>query len=348
MAIKIIKKIPSQEEIEQAAPLSAVGYTAILKDRQEICDILSGKDDRLLLIIGPCSAWPFDAVIEYATRLISLKKELNLEKEFKVIMRVYTQKPRTTTGWNGPINQPDPLGQPDIAGGIKYTRKLMVQLIEMGLPIANEAVFTHDSMKFFPDLLSWMAIGARSSEDQEHRIYASAVDCPVGMKNPTSGSIKIGVNSIIAAQTSQVAVFHGHQIESSGNKYAHLVLRGGESGPNYATKFVLEAGDLMKKNNILNPAIIIDASHDNSKVDGKKNPEQQIKVVQESIAELKSNLAVKNLVKGFMIESFIKSGSQTIDPRYPESIDRGGLSVTDPCINWETTAELLSAIFKKI
>lgn len=346
MAIKVVKKIPSQEEIEKEIPLSSAGQSAILKNRQEVQNILAGQDNRKLIIIGPCSAWPFDAVMEYARRLAKIKD--SLEKKMKIIMRVYTQKPRTTKGWNGPINQPDPDGPPDIPGGIKYTRQLMIKVIELGLPIANEAVFTHDSMKFFPELLAWMAIGARSTEDQEHRIYASAVDCPVGMKNPTSGSIEIGVNSVIAAQIAQVAVFHGYQIESSGNDYAHLVLRGGVENSNFSAPHILRAKELMEKNNIFNPAVIIDASHDNCRVNGKKEPSQQVAVIKEVLQEIKNNHEIKQLVKGFMLESFIKGGAQAVDPQKPDSIDRAGLSVTDPCLSWEETEDLLAYLAKNL
>lgn len=346
MAIKVIKKLPSQEEIEKELPLSSDCKSNVLKNRQEVRDILSGEDDRLLMIIGPCSAWPFDAVIEYVTRLSKIKDKL--EKKMKLVLRVYTQKPRTARGWNGPINQPDPLGQHDIPGGIKYTRALMIKLIEMGWPIANEAVFTHDSMKFFPELLSWMAIGARSSEDQEHRVYASAVDCPVGIKNPTSGSITIGVNGVIASQTSQVAIFHGYQVESSGNEFAHLVLRGGEQGPNFSAQNISIAKELMEKNNLSNPAIIVDASHDNCRVNGKKEATQQIKVIKEVLQEIKNNPPLKKILKGFMVESFIKGGSQTIDPSKPDLIDMGGLSVTDPCLSWEETEGMLNYIFENL
>ncbi len=346
MSIKMMGKIPSQEEIEKEIPLSKDGQMNILKNKQEIKDILSGKNNRLLFIVGPCSAWPFDAVVDYAERLLEIKNAL--ENKIKIIIRVYTQKPRTTKGWNGPINQPDPCGPPDIPGGIRYTRSLMVKLIEMGFPIANEAVFIHDSMKFFPDLLSWMAIGARSSEDQEHRIYASAVDCPVGMKNPTSGSVEIAVNSVIAAQTSQIAIFHGYQIESEGNEYAHLVLRGGDCGPNYSCEHILTAKKLMEKNKILNPAIIVDASHDNCRVDGKKDHNQQTTVITKVLQEMRDKSEVKKIIKGFMIESFIKPGFQTIDPQKPELIDREGLSVTDPCLGWETTKDFLYQISREL
>ncbi|MBU1895917.1 3-deoxy-7-phosphoheptulonate synthase [Patescibacteria group bacterium] len=346
MGIKVIKKIPSQEEIEKEMPLSKESQFRILKHRNEVRDILSGKDNRLLMIIGPCAAWPSDAVVDYAGRLAAIKDKL--EKKIKIIMRVYTEKPRSTKGWNGPINQPDLCLPPDIPSGIRYARKLMIRIIEMNLPIASEALFIHDSMKFFPDFLSWMAIGARSTEDQEHRIYASAVDCPVGMKNPTSGSVEIGVNSVIAAQNSQVAIFHGYQIESSGNEYAHLVLRGGNQGPNFSLENILKTQELMEKNKLTNPAIVIDASHDNCRVDGTKIPSRQLSVVENVLDSVERHEGARNMVKGFMVESFIKAGSQKIDHEKPELVDKSGLSVVDPCIGWQETEDFLFNIYKKL
>src|SRR5580658_9503536 len=205
MSYTIIKKLPTAEKIIQAIPLSIEGHQKILKDRKEVNHILEGKDDRLLMIIGPCSAWPNEAVLEYAQRLVQLNKKL--EHALKIVMRVYIQKPRTTKGWTGPVNQPNPCAHPDIEAGVKYTRDMMIKVIEMGLPIADEALFTHNA-KGFLELLTWVAIGARSTEDQEHRLFASAINCAVGMKNPTHGSLSVAVNSVIAAQHPHIAVLN--------------------------------------------------------------------------------------------------------------------------------------------
>src|SRR3989344_2076509 len=185
MNVTIIKKIPTVEEIIRRHPLSSRGEKNV------------GRDNRLLFIVGPCSAWPDTAVLEYAKRLKKLSDEL--KDKLKIVMRVYIQKPRTIKGWMGPVNQPDPHKPPDIGAGIEYCRELMVKIVEMGLPIADEALFTHNS-KGFAELLSWIAIGARSVEDQEHRIFASGLKCPVGMKNSTSGSIEVAINGIVSAQ----------------------------------------------------------------------------------------------------------------------------------------------------
>ena len=230
MNLTTIKKLPPIEEFLQKLPLSESGFAKIAKDTEEVKNILEGKDKRMLVIIGPCSAWPREAVLEYARRMKEL--EPKVKDNLKIVMRTYIQKPRTTKGWTGPINQPDPCLPADIEAGMKYCREMMIKIIELGLPIADEALFTHGARGFL-ELLSWVAIGARSTEDQEHRIFASAVDCAVGMKNPTSGSLEIAVNSLIAAQHPHVAVFDGTEVETHGNKYAHLVLRGGEKEPNY-------------------------------------------------------------------------------------------------------------------
>lgn len=211
MNYTFLKKLPPVEEIIQTFPLSVNALKRILQDRQEVKAILEGRDKRFLMIIGPCSAWPTEAVLEYAERLLKLNERV--KHALKLVMRVYIQKPRTTKGWTGPVNQPDVFSIPDIAAGVRYTRDMMVKIIEMGLPIADEALFTHNS-KGFAELLSWVAIGARSSEDQEHRIFASALDCAVGMKNPTHGSLAIGVNSIVAAQYQHVAVFDGDEVQT--------------------------------------------------------------------------------------------------------------------------------------
>ena len=343
MNYTVIKKLPPPEEIIQAYPLSDKTFEKVLRDRQEVKDILEGKNNRLIIIVGPCSAWPQEAVLEYAGRLKKLSDRVT--DKLKIIMRSYIQKPRTTKGWTGPVNQPDPAAPPDIEAGVRYTRAMMVKILELGLPIADEALFTHNA-KGFLELLSWVAIGARSSEDQEHRIFASAIDCAVGMKNPTHGSLAIGVNSIVAAQHKHVAVFDGREVQTHGNAYAHLVLRGGNGAPNYSVADLEIVKKEMDKHKIKNPAVIIDASHDNSLIDGKKDFRRQAQIPFEVLDSIKNHPELKNLVKGFMIESFLKEGSQKVDEKHPEKIDLGGLSVTDPCLGWEHTEKLLLDLAK--
>ncbi len=343
MAYRIIEKLPNVKEIIAATPMSAEGYASILKHREEIKAILRGDDKRLICVVGPCSAWPDTAVLEYARRLVLLNQKVS--KNLKIIMRSYIQKPRTIKGWTGPVNQPDPLSPPNITEGIKYARGLMVKINEMGLAIADEALFTHNSEGFL-ELLSWVAIGARSSEDQEHRIHASAIDCPVGMKNPTHGSLKIGVNSIVAATNSHIAVFDGYAIETSGNSYAHLVLRGGNGKPNYSIEYIIEAYELLNKAQVENPAIMVDVSHDNCLVNGKKDYSLQPQIIFDILDSVKDKPELKKVIKGFMIESFLKSGNQNIDTA--EIIDFGGLSITDPCISFEETEELLLKLSERL
>ncbi|MFA5792448.1 MAG: 3-deoxy-7-phosphoheptulonate synthase [Candidatus Gracilibacteria bacterium] len=343
MRYKVQKSLPRAEDIIKAFPVSEKTLGRIAKDRREIKDILSGKDKRKLVIVGPCSAWPYAAVIKYAKRLKKISDRV--DDKLKLVLRLYIQKPRTTKGWLGPVNQPNPFENPDIEAGAYYARKLMVEVNEIGLPIADEAVFTHNA-KGFIELLSWLAIGARSTEDQEHRIFASAVECPVGMKNPTSGQIEIGVNSVLVAQHPHTAVFDEMQVNTGGNPYAHLVLRGGLERPNYHLEDLCKAKELMEKAKVKNPAILIDASHDNCKLNGVKNPLQQIHVVREVMSTLALYPELNNFVKGFMLESFIKQGSQNIGEKTKDDVDLEGLSITDPCLSWEQTESLILEIAK--
>lgn len=345
MNYSIIKKLPPVEEIIQAYPLSLTAIERIMRDRQDVKNILEGKDSRLLLIVGPCSAWPKEAVLKYAEKLLALNNKV--KDKIKIIMRAYIQKPRTAKGWTGPVNQPDPTASSDIAAGARYVREMLVKIIELGLPIADEALFTHNA-KGFLELLTWVAIGARSSEDQEHRIFASAIDCAVGMKNPTHGSLPIAINSIIAAQHSHVAVFDRHEVQTYGNAHAHLVLRGSQQGPNYGIDSLEEVDKLMAANTIKNPSVIIDASHDNCVVNGKKDPLLQPNIVLEVLDSIKDKPALRKLVKGFMVESFIKAGNQKVDEAHPEKIDLDGLSITDPCLSFEQTEAFILDMAERV
>lgn len=338
MNYTVIKKLPPVEEIIQSFPLSSSAHERIMQDRQDIKAILEGRDKRFLMIVGPCSAWPKEAVLEYAERLIRLNDKVR--HALKLVMRVYIQKPRTTKGWTGPVNQPDLFSAPDIEAGVKYTRDMMVKVIEMGLPIADEALFTHNA-KGFLELLSWVAIGARSAEDQEHRIFASALDCAVGLKNPTHGSLAISVNSIVAAQHPHVVVFDGDEVQTHGNRHAHLVLRGSNHAPNYSIEHLEEVKRHMEKHQIQNPSVMIDASHDNCLVNGKKDHRLQPSIVLDIIKSLQSRPDLRPLVKGFMVESFLKEGNQAYDSDNPGIIDLNGLSITDPCLSWESTEAFL-------
>lgn len=345
MSFSIIKKLPAAETLMQEIPLRDAGYEKISRDRKEIKDIISGKDKRLLMIVGPCSAWPSQAVLQYAHDLRLLSE--TLQDVMKIVMRVYIQKPRTQNGWAGPVSQPHPLLPPDTEAGLRYARQMMIDVINTGLPLAGEALFTHNTKPFI-ELLSWVAIGARSSEDQEHRIFASSLDCPVGLKNPTHGSLDVAVNSVSVAQSPHVSVFDRHEVQTHGNHYAHLILRGANKQPNVSPEALLNAASLMRDKNIIHPSLIIDASHDNAMVAGQKDYMRQNDVVQQVLDTLAQEPALKSIVKGFMLESFIKAGSQKIDSDNPERIDMGGLSITDPCLSWEQTQSLLCSLARRL
>ena len=333
-----VKRLPTADALIECFPLSSAAEQRVEDDREEVRAILAGRDPRLLVVVGPCSAWPAEAVLEYAARLQALAPRVSAA--LKLVLRLYIQKPRTARGWTGPVNQPDPFAPADIEAGMFYCRRMMVRAVEMGLAIADEALFTNNA-RCFAELLSWVAIGARSSEDQEHRIWASGVGAPVGMKNPTSGSIPIGVNSVLAAQSPHVAVFEGCQVETTGNPFAHLVLRGGSERANYHRDDLLLAQRLLAAQCIQNPSVLIDASHDNCRVDGRKDPLAQVAVVRAVLETLRAEPALCGLVRGFLIESYLKGGCKTLERCTRETIDRGGLSITDACLSWEHSEALL-------
>lgn len=341
MSYTIIKKLTPIEEILQEIPLNDQAFIQINRDRKEIKQIISGEDPRLLMIVGPCSAWPSSAVLEYAGRLKQIQTQVS--DVMKIVMRVYIQKPRTTKGWTGPLNQPDPLSPPDLEAGLRYARRMMIEVINLGLPIAGEALFTHNT-KGFIELLSWVAVGARSAEDQEHRIYASSIDCAVGLKNPTHGNLKVGINSVIAAQHPHVAAFDGFEVQTHGNPYAHLVLRGSNGSPNYSSQHLKEALEMLQAYEVKNPTVLIDASHDNCKFNGMKDAQYQPQVITQVLDNLAAHPELKSLVKGFMIESFIRAGSQPLQA--PLELD--GLSITDPCLGWESTEHCLLQLAERL
>lgn len=340
-----IKKLLTVEEIIQLYPLSDKGHEKIMHDRREIKKIIAGKDERLLMIVGPCSAWPREAVLEYAEQLLEVNEMV--KQLLKIVMRVYIQKPRTTKGWTGPVNQPDPYAEPDIDAGIHYVREMMVKVVEMGLPIADECLFTHNA-RGFSELVSWFAIGARSSEDHEHRIFASAANCAAGMKNPTHGSLTVAVNSVVAAQHPHIAAIDGYEVQTQGNPYAHLVLRGADQTPNYSLSHLEEVKRLMDGHQIKNPAVIIDVSHDNCIINGQKNYRIQPNIIFEVMKYLRSRPDLRILMKGFMVESYLKEGQQKIEMTDAAMIDLNGLSITDPCLGWEQTKTLLLELAKQV
>ena len=347
MSYTVAKVLPHPKEVKEALPLASELAQQIEQDRQEVYNILEGKDDRKILIIGPCSAWPDAAVVEYAKKLKPIAEEV--KDKLKIIIRVYTQKPRTTVGWTGPLSQPDPYAEADYEKGIYYCRKIMLDVVSLGFAVADEALFTHND-GYFVDLITWIAIGARSSEDQEHRIFASMVSHPVGLKNPTSGNIPIAINSIIAAQSGHVFALHGRQVKTSGNPHAHLILRGGSGKPTYSEKHLERATKLIQEKGLANPAIIVDLSHENSinPETGKKDPLRQSIVLSEILETMTKNPDIEKVVKGFMCESFLRNGGQNLKNGSTAEDMIPGLSVTDPCLGIEKTEEVIRSLAERL
>ncbi len=347
MAFQVQKELPRAAVILSKLPLAPEFQAQVKKDQAEIQAILRGEDDRKIMIIGPCSAWPEDAVLDFAEQLKPTADKVS--HKLKIVLRTYLQKPRTTIGWLGPVNQPDPYAAPDLEAGTLYCRKMMIKAVEMGYALADEALFTHND-SYFVDLLSWIAIGARSAEDQEHRIFASMIEHPVGLKNPTSGDLNIAINSVIAAQHPHVFAFHGQQIKTDGNDYAHLILRGGGGLPNHDTETLKAATKKLTDKSLKNPSIIVDLSHDNSlnPETGKKDPSLQPMVLEEVLASMKADANVAQCVKGFMAESFIVNGKQDATAVKTASELNYGQSITDGCLDIEETKIMLENLAKAL
>jgi 3-deoxy-7-phosphoheptulonate synthase len=339
MAYKIVQELPTAEEVAERYPIQP--EHRVEEHRQTNREILSGSDPRLLMVVGPCSAWPTEAVEQYAERLARLQEDVR-ERIF-LNLRCYIQKPRTTLGWPGPLTQPDPLSpKADIRSGIWECRKMMWK-VGKALPLADEMLFTNNE-GYFAGMLSYIALGARSSADQEHRFIASGLfehedDCPVGVKNPTDGTIDVGVDGVECAQQPHEFAWRRNQVETAGNPYAHLVLRGGKQNINYDPASIARASQLLTdpKRNIRNPAIIVDASHDNCRNGHGKDPLLQEDVVHSIMTGKLRNRDSYQYVKGVMVESFLQRGSQKISP----DMTRDGLSITDPCLGWDDTERLI-------
>lgn len=336
------KPLPIREEILSELPLDPKIAEKISRDRAEVAAIIEGTDSRLLVVVGPCSAWPSEAVIEYAKKLAPLADELG--DRLKIVMRTYIQKPRTVAGWMGPLVQPDPMVAPDIPAGIRACRKMMLDVLALGLPISDEILFPRKS-SYFRDLFAWAAIGARSSENQEHRILASMQEFSIGLKNPTSGSIRVGINSVRAAQSPNVFALDGNQVQTSGNPHAHLVLRGGSGKPNCRAEHLQKTVRLMSEVELKNSAIVIDASHENCVgPDGKKDPLRQPDVLRDVLDTCDQSPQIAGIVRGFMIESFLVDGSQKLNSEKLVP----GCSVTDPCLGWGRTEKLLRELHTRL
>ncbi|MBO5938847.1 MAG: 3-deoxy-7-phosphoheptulonate synthase [Clostridia bacterium] len=333
--MKFIRKLPIPMDVKAQYPLKAeYAEKKLLRDR-EIADVFCGKDDRLLLIIGPCSADREDAVLDYITRLAKLQERVS--DKILIIPRIYSNKPRTTgDGYKGMVHQPNPEAAEDMLEGIVAIRRLHTRVIEAtGLFCADEMLYP-ENHRYLSDLLSYVAIGARSVENQQHRLTASGIDIPVGMKNPTSGDLSVMLNSITAAQHSHTFLYRGWECVSTGNPLAHAILRGGvdqrgEPLPNYHFEDLERLYLEYSARKLENMAVIIDANHANS---GKKYGEQP-SICKEVLNSCRHSAEIRSYVKGFMIESYLEDGAQKIEEHIY------GKSITDPCLGWEKTERLV-------
>ena len=335
MNMEFTRKLPIPQEIKKMYPVSEKVAQIKEKNDQEIQNVFTKDNHKLLLVIGPCSADNEEAVMEYIHRLRLLQEKV--QDKIVIVPRIYTNKPRTTgDGYKGMLHQPDPNERPDLLKGVIAIRKLhMRALEETGFGCADEMLYP-DNHRYLSDLLSYVAIGARSVENQQHRLTASGLDIPVGMKNPTSGYIPIMMNSIIAAQHSHTFLYRGWEATSKGNPLAHAILRGyvnkhGQNMPNYHYEDLIHLQEEYAKTQLKNPAVIIDTNHANS---GKQYLEQ-IRIAQEVLHSCQINPDLKKMVKGMMIESYLEDGCQKIG----EGIY--GKSITDPCLGWEKTEKLV-------
>ncbi|HOW83191.1 MAG TPA: 3-deoxy-7-phosphoheptulonate synthase [Spirochaetota bacterium] len=335
MGIIYIQKIPSVDEILDAIPMSEeLKYLKKQRD-MDIQNIFQGKDKRFLLIIGPCSAHDEDAVCDYVSRLARIQEKV--ASEILIIPRIYTNKPRTTgTGYKGMLHQPNHHKKPDLALGIKAIRNMHIRSFrESHLSAADEMLYP-GNYPYLADILAYVAIGARSVENQQHRLTVSGLDIPVGMKNPTSGDIRVMLDSICAAQTPHVFIYNEWEVSTTGNTLAHAVLRGsvdryGNHSPNYHYDDLVEVIKLYHERKLQNPVIIVDTNHSNS---GKKYKEQ-IRISKEIMLNRKHAARLRTAIKGLMIESYILEGAQGPDG------DEYGRSITDPCLGWEDTERLI-------
>lgn len=335
MGFEFIKKLPTPAEIREQLPLPE-DLAKIKEDRDaEIRDVLTGKSDKFLVIIGPCSADNETAVCDYVSRLAKVNERV--KDKLILIPRIYTNKPRTTgEGYKGIVHQPDPEGKPDFLAGLIAMRKMHIRAIaETGLTAADEMLYP-ENWRYLSDILSYVAIGARSVEDQQHRLTVSGFDVAAGMKNPTSGDLSVMLNSVYAAQHPHSFIYRGWEVNTTGNDLTHTVLRGatnkhGNNIPNYHYEDLNLLLEMYDKMDLKNPACVIDANHSNS----GKQFEQQIRIVKEVMHSRKLNPDIHALVKGVMIESYIEEGCQKVG---------GGVygkSITDPCLGWADSEKLI-------
>ena len=335
MNMEFIRKLPIPKDIKEEYPLSDRLIEIKARRDEEIARVMTGEDKRLLLLIGPCSADNEKAVLDYCSRLRKVQDKV--ADKLLIVPRVYTNKPRTTgAGYKGMLHQPDPTKKEDMLKGIIAIRQLHTHVIEETEFTAADEMLYPENYRYLSDLLAYVAVGARSVEDQIHRLTASGLSVPVGMKNPTEGDLTVMMNSIMAAQSSHTFIYRGWEVMSHGNPLTHAILRGyvdrfGNSHPNYHYEYLQRLLELYAERELVNPAVVVDVNHSNS---GKKFLEQ-IRICKDVVHSCSLSPDIKNLVKGLMIESYIEDGNQKIEEGCY------GKSITDPCLGWEKSEKLI-------
>ena len=336
------KRLAIPAEVKEQYPLSGKVGKIVEEKRAELRAVFEGRLNKLLLIIGPCSADNEEAVIDYMNRLVPVQEKV--KDKILMVPRIYTNKPRTTgEGYKGMLHQPDPNQKPDLYKGIVACRHMHMRAVEeTGFIFADEMLYP-ENYQYLDDVLGYVAVGARSVENQQHRLTASGIEVPVGMKNPTSGDYSVMMNAILAAQHPHTFIYRGWEVHSEGNPHCHAILRGstnkhGNSLQNYHYEDLVRLCDAYDERELKNPAVIIDTNHANS----KKNPFEQPRIVMDVLNSCHHNDRIKKLVKGFMIESYIEDGAQKIG----EGVY--GKSITDPCLGWEKTEKLIYEITDKL
>ncbi|MCF2655841.1 3-deoxy-7-phosphoheptulonate synthase [Lacrimispora saccharolytica] len=338
MNMVLERQLAVPAEIKERCPLTMKMSDTIGRKRTEIKEVFEGRDNRKLLIIGPCSADNEDSVIDYIGRLARIQEKV--EEKILIVPRIYTNKPRTTgEGYKGMLHQPDPTEKPDMIKGIIATRHLHMRAVEeTGFVCADEMLYP-ENYQYLDDVLGYIAVGARSVENQQHRLVASGVDVPVGMKNPTSGDYTVMMNAILAAQHGHTFIYRGWEAHSQGNPLAHSILRGytnkhGQSQPNYHYEDLIRLCDYYDERELSNPAVIIDTNHSNS----NKNPYEQPRIIKDVLHSGRQNERIDGILKGFMVESYIEDGNQKVGGGCY------GKSITDPCLGWDKTEKLIYEI----
>ena len=342
MKMNFHRKLPIPQEVKAEYPLTKRMMEVKAARDEAIRAVFDGRSNKFILVIGPCSADHREPVLEYISRLRKIENQV--QDKIIIIPRIYTNKPRTTgQGYKGMLHQPDPEAKPDMYKGIVAIRELhMAALRDYDFSCADEMLYPAN-YRYLSDLLSYVAVGARSVENQEHRLVASGVEAPVGMKNPTGGDLGVMMNSIVAAQSSHTFLYRGWEVTSEGNPYAHAILRGyvdyaGRSISNYHYEDLLHVKEFYEKSNLANPSVIVDTNHNNS---GKKYLEQ-VRIAKDIVHSRNQNPDIKRLVKGLMIESYIENGACKPEEHI------FGKSITDPCLGWEKTEELILNIAEKL